>query len=294
MKLSSLYYVLGLLSACVLGYRFRTDNVLELNTQILLQRLQSAHGNHRTLDVVKTLLAIKSGESKKIAQSPVADVIEAIEEIVVLISRDRSKEFKEFLYQSKLHSNQLSRLNVRLQFKLDALSWHSRLMFGVSSSRICKSYVYHELQLMRKLKKKIYSHAIQLDEVMKEVQSCVLRCKCALKATLTTLSTMEKKDNKVIRRTITTWFNTGHGQDRQVIGESLAFTAGAQEQSTSPLDGNINYLRENIAVIIKSGMFMVFCISFKIYICSFTFGVLLTMSSLIWIAVFLQLIDDTI
>lgn len=288
MKLISFGYFLLSLNLCTSILAVTVDGNLYFNTQKLLKRLETAQGDNQSIALIEILAKIRDGEKVDSKAVPVVGVIESIEEIVVLSTQ--LHDSGNFLTTVKNRTNELAKLNFLVQSKIASLSRKSQFLYGSSLSKITSRYLTHEMYSMQRLKHKLYAVPQETENLQGEIYECLIRCNIALQATFKSLALLQSRDIVTINMIIQKAFHNSRKSDPQDLGDSLAVSIAAQRDPAT-LESDIKYLRENLAVIIKSGMFMFFCFAFQIYICSFTFGVLLTVSSLIWIAIFLQLID---
>lgn len=269
-----------ILLACVCGF-----SVSQRNVPTLLKRLDAAKGSPRAIEVLKLLVKLGDPDHAGVGAYAASDVVDTIEQIIVLSPGNLSARF---LNQVRIKTKDVVQLSNILNSELNGLSWHSRLLFGSSVSKIVANYLNYELRSMRLFKAQLV-HGRQI-ELQREIRLCLSRCTAALTASRSTISLMRTADISQLQATVQHTFGRPETRVTQDIGRSLAVSIAMQKNVTLAED-QIKYLRENLAVIIKSGIFMVFCFTFKFYICTFVFGVLLTMSTAIWIAIFLQLID---
>lgn len=282
MRPDLIIWSLVLILHCVSGFSV----ISQANASTLLKRLDSATGSLRAIEVLKLLIKLAGPPAGETSAHPAPDVVETIEEVIVMAAPRQYSA--RFLNQVQSKSKKIEQLCTDLSFELSSLSWHSRVLFGSSLSKISTNYLNYELQAVQLMKKRLAQDRQIVSQP--EIELCLSRCTAALTTSLKTLRLMKTRDTARIRSTIQESFGKIERHVTQEVGRTLAVSMTGQ-QNTTRLEDHINYLRENLVVIVKSGMFMVFCFTFKIYICSFIFGVLLTMSTVIWIAIFLQLID---
>lgn len=288
MKLVSFGCFLLLLNLCTSILAVTVDDNLYLNTQKLLRRIKTAQGDNQSIALIEILAKIRDGEKYDLKVVPVVGVIETIEEIVVLSTQLHGSG--NFINKVKNTTNELTKLNFLVQSKITSLSRKAQFLYGSSLSKITSKYLTHEMYSMQRLKHKLYTVPSDAENLQREINECLFRCNIALQATFNSLALLQSRDIVTINMIIQKAFHKSLRTDPQDLGDSLAVSIAAQRDPAT-FESDIKYLRENLVVIIKSGMFMFFCFAFQIYICSFTFGVLLTVSSLVWIAIFLQLID---
>ncbi|QLL32076.1 hypothetical protein HG536_0C02450 [Torulaspora globosa] len=275
---SSLIFVLP----CVCAFSVLSQS----NAPTLLKRLDSAKGSPRAIEVLRLLVKLKHPDSVGLGAYAASDVVDTIEQIIVLSTPGNISA--RFLNQVRIKSNDVLQLSSILNSELNSLSWHSRLLFGSPVSKIVANYLDYELRSVHFLKAQLV-RGRQAD-LQREIRLCLSRCTAALIASRSTVSLMQAADISQLQATVQQTFGKAESHVSQDVGRSLAVSITMQKNTTLAED-QIKYLRENLAVIIKSGIFMVFCFTFKFYICTFVFGVLLTMSTAIWIAIFLQLMD---
>ncbi|QLQ82483.1 hypothetical protein HG537_0H02450 [Torulaspora globosa] len=275
--LSSLMLVL----ATVCGFK-----VVSHNAPTLLKRLDSAQGSSRSIEVLKLLVKLGDADPTELGAYAASDVVDTIEKIIVLSPRGNLSA--RFLNQVRIKNKDVLQLSNTLNSELNNLSWHSRLLFGSSVSKIIANYLNYELSSLRLFKTQLV-RGRQAD-LQREIELCLSRCTAALTASRSTISLMRAANVSQLRATVQHTFGETKSHVTQDIGKSIAVSMTSQRNVTL-VEDQIKYLRENLAVIIKSGIFMVFCFTFKFYICTFVFGALLTMSTAIWMAIFLQLID---
>lgn len=288
MKFSRICSILLTLLLCgqVLANGF--DVNARFDTQKLLERLRTAQGDTRSIAIVGLLAKLKDGELSGSDGSPIACVIEAVEEIIVFSRPLHSS--RRFLSHVQIATSNLARLDREVHSRLAALPRDSQLVFGSSLSKIALNYLNHEMHSMRRLKRRLYTGTTKSRSVELEIEQCLLHCKIALATTLKSVSLFQSRDIVAINNFLRGVFHKNREPHSQDLNANLAVSIAAQSSPTA-LESDIKFLRETLVVLVKSGMFMFFCFAFQIYVCSFTFGVLLTLSSLIWIAVFLQMID---
>lgn len=260
----------------------------QFNTQKLLERLRGAQGDRKSITIIEILVKIKDGESDSSGTSPVEGVIQSIEEIVVVSKPLHGRT--RFLNGVREQTRELSILNGLLHSRLDGLSKKSRFLYGSSLSQIAFKYIKHQKRTLQNFKLRLFKSSLKVQDIEKQVNECLSECKIALETTLVSLHLMQSKDLVVVNKILRAAFQRNSQRNSKNRLHNLKVSTSAQRDRAS-LEADIKYLRETFIVIVKSGMFMFFCLAFQIYICSFTFGVLLTISSLLWISIFLQLSD---
>lgn len=282
MRLACIIGSLFFVCHCAFGF----GGISHWKAQRLLNRLDNARGSRQSIEAFKVLVKLSDLEDEELNSQPISAIIGTVEEIIV-ISMHRAHSTK-FLNQVESKIQEISSLSSQVDSEMSSLGWDSRFLFGNSLSKATTNYLNHELQSIRNIKGRLLSAEPKLLE--HKIQLCLHRCRVALAATLKTMRLMHARDAKLLKAVIQKTFENSGRSETKDLGKTLAVSLSVQQNGTV-LEDNIKYLRENLAVILKSGVFMVFCFTFEIYVCSFIFGVLLTMSTIVWIAVFLQLID---
>lgn len=303
MRLNLFFYTILLFATnvnLILSYPLLSHYSSISKTQKLLERIGNSKGDYKTLQFLK-LVTIVSKDVVKSREVGIVNVIDSTEEIIVwqMLSKsplqeraviaDNSTSFLEI----ESDCEELIVLNDFLGTKLNDLPWKSKFLFGKSLSKIITSYISYELDMIDSFKRELYLVGNRRKALLQDLHTNLVHCKYALIAGLQTITALEK-GGTICTNIIRAWFK--NNANPESIGVELAYAMQAHEALSakpSVVEDDIKYLRENLTVIIKSGMFMFFCLSIKIYICSFTFGVMITISSILWVLIYLQLLEST-
>lgn len=303
MKLNIFFYTILIFATnvnLILSYPLLSHYSSTSRTQKLLERIGNSKGNYNTLRFLK-LITIVANDIVKSREVIIVNVIDSTEEIIVWQILSKPSLHKRAviannstdILEIETDCAEIIILNDSLRAKFKDLPWRSKLLFGTSLSKIITSYISYELDLIDSFKRELYLVGEGRNSVLEDLHTHLVRCKCALIAGLQTITVLEK-GRTVCSNIIRAWFK--NHANPESIGVELAYAMQVQETAIakpSVVEDDIKYLRENLTVIIKSGMFMFFCLSIKIYICSFTFGVMITISSILWVLIYLQLLEST-
>lgn len=254
-------------------------------TTSFLERLNSAEGDERAIRFLKVLAIIDKETMSSL--HTVDDIIEAVEEIIV-ISNERASVSTLDLYEFKTRFDELAQLNRNLQDFLRSLHWEMPL-YGKTLRKTVDSFIAFEFETLKDIK----HHLILADPPVQDlnfVKDRLSSCKNGLLAGFKAAHILQNFDKKVVHQYILDSFKTVDRAD--VAGEDSTFAISYHEEKDNiQRASDFKYLRENFLVLAKSGIFLLFCAAIKVYTCAFAFGALIISSSVLWILIYLQLME---
>ncbi|SJM85445.1 uncharacterized protein ZBIST_2266 [Zygosaccharomyces bailii] len=280
---------------------FSRGSFTESQTDVLLQRLDHAKGDERQLDFLKIILLSHSAvDACKEQSNCVLQLIDAVEEIVVL--SDMRWPNCSRLREAKYYIRQLQASDESFRRKLESLPAVLNTLYGDPLRASISSYLSYQIKELRI----IYQHVLLADTddlTWVQVGNVAARCHGSMQSGLKTLELLTGKPdaaNQFIRSIISLFkFRTESNSIRNVLeklnlsSESLR-PRGMDEALPRDIQGDMKFLRDSLSVTLRAGMFMILCMHMHIYACTFVFGVLVSVSSFIWITVYLDMLSNAV
>ncbi|AQZ14791.1 (ZYRO0C06248g) [Zygosaccharomyces parabailii] len=280
---------------------FSRGSFTESQTNVLLQRLDHAKGNERQLDFLKIILLSHSAVGAcKEQNNCVSQLIDAVEEIVLL--SDMRWPNCTRLREAKHYIRQLQTSDESFRGKLESLPAVLNTLYGDPLRASVSSYLSYQIKELRI----IYQHVLLADTddlTWVQVGNAAARCHGSMQSGLKTLELLAGKSDAIKQfvRSITSLFKfrTESNFIRHVFekldssSESLR-PRDVDEALPRDIQGDMKFLRDSLAVTLRAGMFMILCMHMHIYACTFVFGALVSVSSFIWITVYLDMLSNAV
>ncbi|QLG73632.1 hypothetical protein HG535_0F01430 [Zygotorulaspora mrakii] len=252
-------------------------------TTSVLDRLNNAEGDKVSINFMEllTIISNESGEKRLIASK----VIDTAEEII--ISGDNKEASPNKLHRFKILCDEIMFLEQVFSSELNNHKWSSQFFHKKSLTRIIKTYIAYESYVLKRISEQTNA---SYSKTLRDVTKHLLSCKNALLAGVRTLQLMHTAKGNEIHDLVTANFHSG--DTSSINGENLVYAIMPQKgNQTQEIASDITYLRQNFLVLVKSGVFMMLCAAVRVYFCAFTFGAMMMSSSVIWMLVYLQLMD---
>ncbi|CDH14306.1 uncharacterized protein ZBAI_06092 [Zygosaccharomyces bailii ISA1307] len=269
---------------------FSRGSFTESQTNVLLQRLDHAKGNERQLDFLKIILLSHSAVGAcKEQNNCVSQLIDAVEEIVLL--SDMRWPNCTRLREAKHYIRQLQTSDESFRGKLESLPAVLNTLYGDPLRASVSSYLSYQIKELRI----IYQHVLladtddltwfRLGTLPPGVMDLCSKSD-AIKQFVRSITSLFKfrTESNFIRHVFEKLDSSSESLRPRDVDEALP----------RDIQGDMKFLRDSLAVTLRAGMFMILCMHMHIYACTFVFGALVSVSSFIWITVYLDMLSNAV
>lgn len=265
--------------------------------QILLYRLDHAEGEAHQLSFFRMLLASQNfvGSCKEQGKC-IEQMVDIIERVVLWYAIRFEAGSPTKLRQAKYYTDQLVTVERDYQMRLSLLPKPFKYWYAHSMNESIFGFLGYQLRKLQKLQLELLLGE-DFDKVWTKVGESTAQCFAALKSGIKTFQIIGfncDADQGAINKLVSLF---RFKYNSQVVKSLFKNDLGAEKRNESPprdITTDMNYLREGLSLTIKAGMFLLLCLQYQVYLCSVAFGFMISMSCLIWISVYLEMVSNTV